>query len=109
MRHKVDDGLAVLGDDKALAGLRDLIHQGWRPILVGVLGDLGQPCARGDERAGLDLAEEGIIQVKLPFEGTIGHPPAALEQGNRLIEDLFLRSLNFIFGRLFQVLKIVGI
>src|SRR5205823_256827 len=33
--------------------------------------------------------EEGIIQVKLPFEGAIGHPPAALEHGNRLIEDLF--------------------
>ena len=33
--------------------------------------------------------EERIIQVKLPFEGAIGHPPAALEHGNRLIEDFF--------------------
>src|SRR5262249_57878753 len=33
--------------------------------------------------------EEGIIQVKLSFEGAVRHPPAALEHGNRLVQDLF--------------------
>jgi hypothetical protein len=29
------------------------------------------------------------IQMELSLKGTIGHPPAPLEHGDRLVEDLF--------------------
>src|SRR5262249_35355337 len=35
-----------------------------------------------------EILEHAIVQVELPFEGTIGHPPSTLEHGNRLIENL---------------------
>jgi hypothetical protein len=30
-----------------------------------------------------------LVQLELESEGLIRHPPAALEHGNRLVEDLF--------------------
>jgi hypothetical protein len=36
----------------------------------------------------LQVCQEVIIQMELPFEGAIGHASAALEQGNSLIQQL---------------------
>jgi hypothetical protein len=38
----------------------------------------------GLDEFGLEVLDIGLIQSKLPLEGTIGHTPVALEQGNHL-------------------------
>jgi len=35
-----------------------------------------------------EISEIRVIQIELPFEGTIGQAPATLEHGNRLIQNL---------------------
>src|SRR5215831_1243686 len=37
---------------------------------------------------GLQILEVGVIQIELPFEGTVGHAAAALEHGNGLVQKL---------------------
>ena len=36
----------------------------------------------------LEILEKRIVQIKLPFEGAIGHAPSTLEHGNRLVQNL---------------------
>ena len=35
-----------------------------------------------------EIGQGVIIQLELPLEGTIGHPAAPLEQGDRLVQHL---------------------
>jgi hypothetical protein len=37
----------------------------------------------------LEVFQDIIVQLDLPFEGTIGHAAAALEQGNGLVQEVF--------------------
>jgi hypothetical protein len=36
----------------------------------------------------LKILEKRVVQIELPLEGAVGHTPAALPHGNRLIQNL---------------------
>ncbi len=42
----------------------------------------------GLDKLGLEIFEVVIIEIELPFEGTIGHAASTLEHGNGLIQKL---------------------
>jgi hypothetical protein len=43
----------------------------------------------GVEQLVLEIGEGIFVEGKLPLEGTVGHPAAPLQHGNRLVQDLF--------------------
>jgi hypothetical protein len=43
----------------------------------------------GIEQLVLEIGEGIVVEGKLSLQGTIGHPTAPLQHGDRLVKDLF--------------------